>query len=169
MPHECTPIHACIWVYVLKCMHACAWCICMYDCVNVCLVNKCACLCMHAGQEKAATWEVLPCFSASSTVAGSHLECSSFSSQDTYIMAEGRRLWRRLRENKIAKIPLLMSKTRTPHVMISRCRVQGVSSLTTKFGSQRDTGSNPVSSPTEFHGLVPESSLSLGLAACTVQ
>lgn len=79
----------------------------MCDCVNVCLINKCASLCMHAGQERAATsqaWEGLPYFSASSIVAGSHLELQVLL-QPGHLHNDRRKPgpWRRLKENKIAK------------------------------------------------------------------
>lgn len=85
---------------------------------------------MHTGQERAATpqaWERLPCFSESSTVAGGHLELQVLLLPG-HLHNDRRKIgpWRRLRENKMAKMLMLTSKIRTKATCDDPwCRVQG--------------------------------------------
>lgn len=112
-------LHPHIYVYGYMCLSICtrAKRIRTCDCVNVCLVNKRVCLCMHSSQERAVTpqaREELPCFSASSTVAGSHLELQVLL-QPGHLHNDRRKTgpWKRLMENKISKMLVLTSKIRT--------------------------------------------------------
>lgn len=129
------------------------------------------CMFVYACRSGKSSWEVLPCFRSSSTDTGSHSELQVLLPPG-HLCNDRRKTEprRRLRGNKIVKMSVLTRTEQDQDKGQVRLSVAWtVGSLTTKFGSQRDTGSNPVSSPTEFHGLVPESSLSLSLAACTVQ